>query len=85
MKSSAMTIHSTDISPGFDGVYASAEDAETCLRELREVLEEWIMGGICRRLPLPTVDGITKERQGLEFGFRNLELRARPRRVIWLS
>ena len=44
--------------PGFDGVYANAEDLETCRSELKEVLEEWIMLGISRHLPLPAVDGI---------------------------
>jgi predicted RNase H-like HicB family nuclease len=44
--------------PGFDGVYASADDLETCRSELKEVLEEWIMLGISRHLPLPVVDGI---------------------------
>ena len=58
MKSSVMTIHFTDNIPGFDGVYANAEDLETCRSELKEVLEEWIMLGISRHLPLPIVDGI---------------------------
>ena len=44
--------------PRFDGVYANAEDLETCRNELKEVLEEWIMLGISRHLPLPIVDGI---------------------------
>jgi predicted RNase H-like HicB family nuclease len=44
--------------PGFDGVYANAEDLETCRSELKEVLEEWIMLGISHHLPLPIVDGI---------------------------
>ncbi len=44
--------------PGFEGVYANAEDLETCRDELKEVLEEWIMLGISRHLPLPIVDGI---------------------------
>jgi len=44
--------------PGFDGVYANAEDLETCRNELKEVLEEWIMLSISRYLPLPIVDGI---------------------------
>jgi predicted RNase H-like HicB family nuclease len=44
--------------PGFDGVYANAEDLETCRNELQEVLEEWIMLGIARHLSLPIVDGI---------------------------
>jgi predicted RNase H-like HicB family nuclease len=44
--------------PGFDGVYANAEDLETCRSELKEVLEEWIMLGISRHIPLPVVDGL---------------------------
>ena len=44
--------------PGFDGVYANASDLETCHSELKEVLEEWILLGISRSLPLPVVDGI---------------------------
>ncbi len=44
--------------PGFDGVYANADDLEGCRSELKEVLEEWIMLGISRHLPLPIVDGI---------------------------
>jgi predicted RNase H-like HicB family nuclease len=44
--------------PGFDGVYANAEDLETCRGELKEVLEEWIMLGIARHSPLPAVDEI---------------------------
>ena len=44
--------------PGFDGVYANADDLETCHNELKEVLEEWIMLSISRHLPLPVIDGI---------------------------
>jgi predicted RNase H-like HicB family nuclease len=44
--------------PGFDGVYSNAEDLETCRSELKEVLEEWIMLGISRHVPLPVVDGV---------------------------
>ena len=44
--------------PDFDGVYANADDLEACRSELKEVLEEWIMLGISRHLPLPIVDGI---------------------------
>ena len=29
--------------PGFDGVYANADNLEACREELREVLEEWIL------------------------------------------
>lgn len=39
--------------PGFDGVYANAENLETCRDELEEVLEEWIFFRISRNLPLP--------------------------------
>jgi len=44
--------------PGFDGVYANSDNLETCRRELREVLEEWILLSISHHLPLPVVDGI---------------------------
>jgi predicted RNase H-like HicB family nuclease len=44
--------------PGLDGVYSNAADLETCRGELREVLEEWIMLGIARHTPLPSVDGV---------------------------
>ena len=44
--------------PGFEGVYSNADDLETCRRELKEVLEEWIMLGISRHAALPVVDGI---------------------------
>lgn len=44
--------------PGFDGVYANAEVLEACREELAEVLEEWILFRVSRKLPLPVVDGI---------------------------
>jgi len=44
--------------PGFDGVYANADNLETCRGELREVLEGWTLLSISRHLPLPVVDGI---------------------------
>lgn len=44
--------------PGLDGVYANAEDLETCRNELKEVLEEWILLSMSRHLPLPVIDGI---------------------------
>lgn len=52
--------------PGLDGVYANAEDLETCRNELKEVLEEWILLSMSRHLPLPVLDGIelvVKERE----------------------
>jgi predicted RNase H-like HicB family nuclease len=44
--------------PGFDGVYANSDTLETCRRELREVLEDWLLLSISRHLPLQVVDGI---------------------------
>ena len=44
--------------PGFEGVYANADNLEVCRDELEEVLEEWILFRISRNLPLPVVDGI---------------------------
>lgn len=44
--------------PGFEGVYANAAQLEACREELEEVLEEWILFRVSRRLSLPEVDGI---------------------------
>ncbi len=44
--------------PGFNGVYANAKTLEACREELEEVLEEWILLRVSRKLPLPIVDGI---------------------------
>jgi predicted RNase H-like HicB family nuclease len=44
--------------PGFDGVYANAEDLETCRNLLSEVLEEWILLRVSKNLPLPEIDGL---------------------------
>ena len=44
--------------PGFDGVYANADTLEACRDEIEEVLEEWLLFRISRRLSLPIVDGI---------------------------
>ena len=44
--------------PGFKGVYSNAGTLEECRKELREVLEDWIMLSISRHLPLPVIDGI---------------------------
>ena len=43
---------------GFQGVWANAPSLEGCREELEEVLEEWILFSVARRLPLPVVDGI---------------------------
>ena len=44
--------------PGFQGVYANADQLEKCREELEEVLEEWIFLRISRSLPLPALDMI---------------------------
>lgn len=44
--------------PGFKGVWANAKTLEDCRNELREVLEDWLLIGISRHLPLPVVEGI---------------------------
>ncbi len=44
--------------PGFQGVYSNAETLEECRKELREVLEDWILIRVSRHLALPIVDGI---------------------------
>jgi len=42
----------------FNGVWANAENLETCREELREVLEEWILLRVSKNLPIPEVEGI---------------------------
>jgi predicted RNase H-like HicB family nuclease len=44
--------------PGFDGVYANAPQLEECRNLLEEVLEEWLLLGLSRGLPVPVVDGL---------------------------
>ncbi|MBL7208554.1 MAG: type II toxin-antitoxin system HicB family antitoxin [Dehalococcoidia bacterium] len=44
--------------PQFDGVYANSDNLENCRNELEDVLEEWLLFRISRRLSLPIVDGI---------------------------
>jgi len=45
--------------PGFEGVYASASDLETCRNELKEVLEEWILLRVSRNLEIPELEGLS--------------------------
>lgn len=47
--------------PGFEGLWASGKSREECSRELREVLEEWILLNIADHTPLPEVDGLRLE------------------------
>jgi predicted RNase H-like HicB family nuclease len=44
--------------PELAGVYARASHVESCVQELRAVLEEWIVLSITRRLPFPVIDGV---------------------------
>ena len=44
--------------PEFQGVWGDGETMDECRRVLQEVLEDWLVFRISRRLPLPTVDGI---------------------------
>lgn len=44
---------------GFQGVWAQADSLEACRKELREVLEEWIVLGLRMGHLLPEVDGLT--------------------------
>jgi predicted RNase H-like HicB family nuclease len=43
---------------GFDGVWANADTLEACRKELKEVLEGWILLRVSLHWPLPVVDGI---------------------------
>jgi len=47
--------------PEFVGVYATANDLETCRNELAEVLEEWVLFRIYKHLELPVIDGCKLE------------------------
>lgn len=39
--------------PGLDGVYANSDSLEACRKQLKEVLEEWIVFRISHDLALP--------------------------------
>ena len=47
--------------PGFKGVWANAATEQECRKELREVLEGWILLNIADHPLLPKVDGMTLE------------------------
>lgn len=47
--------------PGFEGVYATAENLEDCREELRSVLEDWLLLSIYKNLPIPVIDNISLE------------------------
>ena len=44
--------------PGFQGVWANADNLEDCRRELAEILEEWILMHIADNTPIPKLNGI---------------------------
>ncbi|MGB8701325.1 MAG: type II toxin-antitoxin system HicB family antitoxin [Thermosynechococcaceae cyanobacterium] len=44
---------------GYDDVHAQAETLETCRQNLAEAVEEWIFFRVSRKLPIPTVDGVS--------------------------
>ena len=44
--------------PNFQGVYANAKSLEACRKELKEVLEEWILFRIHKNLSLPKIGNI---------------------------
>ena len=44
--------------PGLDGVWAKGATLESCRDELAEVVEEWILLSVSRRLPVPEIDGV---------------------------
>lgn len=44
--------------PGFEGVWAQAENLETCRDELQSALEDWLILGLRMGHKLPVVAGI---------------------------
>jgi len=44
--------------PGFEGVWAQADNLETCREELQSTLEDWLVLGLHMGHKLPVVAGI---------------------------
>jgi predicted RNase H-like HicB family nuclease len=44
--------------PSFQGVYANATTLEDCREQLQEILEGWIVLGLCLDHSLPVIDGL---------------------------
>ncbi len=44
--------------PGFQGVYANADNLEACRNLLQDVLEGWLLVSFAKQLPVPIVDGV---------------------------
>ena len=47
--------------PGFKGVWANKLNEQDCHKELRDVLEDWVLLNIADHTPLPVVDGMALE------------------------
>ena len=45
--------------PGFQGVFANADNLEDCRQQLQEVLEDWLVLGLRMGHSLPVVDNIS--------------------------
>ncbi len=45
--------------PGFQGVFANADNLEDCRQQLQEVLEDWLVLGLRMGHALPIVDNIS--------------------------
>ncbi len=45
--------------PGFEGIIANADTLEDCRKQLKEVLEEWILLRVSKNLPLLEINGVT--------------------------
>ena len=43
--------------PGFEGVWANADNVEKCRHELKEVLEEWLILKIRDQDTIPKIEG----------------------------
>lgn len=40
------------------GVWANEVNLESCKSELNSVLEDWVLGRVAERFPLPTISGL---------------------------
>lgn len=45
--------------PGLQGIIATGATLEKCRGQLAEVVEEWVLVRIARRLPVPRIGGVT--------------------------
>jgi len=47
--------------PACPGVWAVGESLEACRRALESTLEGWLILSLSKRLPIPEIDGISRE------------------------